>query len=245
MSVSNRESRPLSPCRPGAATYAGTASRRRRRPAQTPVAASPSPARTKGSNRRERTKKAIGRLAAREADRRAHGWKKPPPSWSSRFDFISLEDLRVQEHGPLSRRHHRQPGLQRRRQTRLEPERSSARRGRCSDVALTDKTAAAGVEFHAVNPAHTSQRCHVCGHSAAENRKSQAVFRCVRCGRRANADVNAASNILAAGRAVTGRGGTPTRSSTQRPRRNVNHQGRRVSDEPGNPTAFSRWRSQW
>lgn len=57
-----------------------------------------------------------------------------------------------------------------------------------------------------INPAFTSQTCSVCGHCAPDNRESQAVFRCVACGHQANADVNAASNI-AAGRAVTARGG--------------------------------------
>ena len=38
-------------------------------------------------------------------------------------------------------------------------------------------------------------------------RKSQAEFACTGCGHRDNADVNAANNILAAGLAVTGRGG--------------------------------------
>ena len=47
---------------------------------------------------------------------------------------------------------------------------------------------------------------HACGHVAAENRKSQAVFGCVACGHVAHADVNAALNILAAGRAVTAHG---------------------------------------
>lgn len=45
-----------------------------------------------------------------------------------------------------------------------------------------------------------------CRHVAAESRKSQALFRCVACGHKDNADVNAARNI-AAGRAVTARGG--------------------------------------
>ena len=46
-----------------------------------------------------------------------------------------------------------------------------------------------------------------CGHVAAENRESQAVFSCVACGHTAHADVNAAQNILAAGRAVAAQGG--------------------------------------
>ena len=44
--------------------------------------------------------------------------------------------------------------------------------------------------------------------STRENRKNQAVFKCVACGYTNNADVNAAKNIIAAGHAVTGRGGT-------------------------------------
>jgi putative transposase len=63
----------------------------------------------------------------------------------------------------------------------------------------------------AVMPTHTSQRCAVCGHTDAENRKSQAVFRCRACGHKANADVNAANNVLAAGLAVTARGGASRR----------------------------------
>lgn len=63
----------------------------------------------------------------------------------------------------------------------------------------------------AVNPANTSQRCHTCGHTAKENRENQAAFACVACKHTANADVNAARNILAAGLAVNGRGGNPDR----------------------------------
>jgi transposase len=59
---------------------------------------------------------------------------------------------------------------------------------------------------HKVNPAYTSQRCSACGHVAAESRESQALFRCVACTFTCNADENAARNI-AAGHAVTARGG--------------------------------------
>jgi putative transposase len=57
-----------------------------------------------------------------------------------------------------------------------------------------------------VRSAHTSQLCSACGHIAASSRESQALFRCVACGYTLNADVNAARNI-AAGHAVTARGG--------------------------------------
>jgi putative transposase len=54
------------------------------------------------------------------------------------------------------------------------------------------------------DPRFTSQQCHVCGHTAADNRDSQAVFRCKRCGHADHADANAARNILARGLAAIG-----------------------------------------
>ncbi|MGG8167804.1 transposase [Klebsiella aerogenes] len=59
-----------------------------------------------------------------------------------------------------------------------------------------------GGEVQVVNPAYTSQKCAGCGHTVKENRQSQAVFVCVACGYEANADINGARNILAAGHAV-------------------------------------------
>jgi IS605 OrfB family transposase len=60
---------------------------------------------------------------------------------------------------------------------------------------LTYKVRLAGVQLTLVNPRHTSQSCSACGHSAKENRKSQAEFVCVSCGHTLNADLNAAINI--------------------------------------------------
>lgn len=65
-----------------------------------------------------------------------------------------------------------------------------------------------GGQVLAVPPAYTSQRCACCGHTAKENRLSQSQFRCQVCGYTANADVNGARNILAAGHAVLACGGT-------------------------------------
>lgn len=53
----------------------------------------------------------------------------------------------------------------------------------------------AGVPFVEVPAAYTSQRCHQCGHTARENRESQAVFRCLACAWTGNADTNAAVNV--------------------------------------------------
>lgn len=67
---------------------------------------------------------------------------------------------------------------------------------------LRAKAESAGRVVIEVNPAYTSQRCSQCGHVAAGNRVTQARFRCQSCGHTANADVNAAINILRAGLAL-------------------------------------------
>jgi putative transposase len=53
-----------------------------------------------------------------------------------------------------------------------------------------------------VNPRFTSQTCSQCQHVAKDNRQTQSKFECVKCRYVANADFNAARNILAAGHAV-------------------------------------------
>lgn len=64
---------------------------------------------------------------------------------------------------------------------------------------LDYKAHLSGTQIIGVDPKNTSRRCHACGHTAAKNRKSQAVFACESCGHRANADTNAAANILERG----------------------------------------------
>ena len=64
---------------------------------------------------------------------------------------------------------------------------------------LRAKAEDAGRALIEVDPRHTSDRCEACGHAAKENRVTQAVFACRRCGHRAHADEHAARNILRAG----------------------------------------------
>lgn len=47
-----------------------------------------------------------------------------------------------------------------------------------------------------INPAFTSQRCNRCGFIHKDNRKTQCVFHCGKCGHTENADLNASKNIL-------------------------------------------------
>lgn len=61
---------------------------------------------------------------------------------------------------------------------------------------LAFKAECAGKRVQAVDPRYTSQRCHACGHTEKANRVSQSRFVCCNCGHTANADHNAALNIL-------------------------------------------------
>lgn len=61
---------------------------------------------------------------------------------------------------------------------------------------LAYKMAERGGALLEVNPANTSITCSACGVVDANSRKSQAAFVCLSCGHSANADTNAAINIL-------------------------------------------------
>ena len=52
-----------------------------------------------------------------------------------------------------------------------------------------------GITSDEVNPAYTSQTCSCCGYVDKRNRPSQGTFRCLWCGQRMHADVNATRNI--------------------------------------------------
>lgn len=60
---------------------------------------------------------------------------------------------------------------------------------------ISYKAKLAGIPVILVDPAYTSQRCYVCGHTERANRRSQAEFQCVECGYSNHADHNASLNI--------------------------------------------------
>ncbi|MET8102004.1 transposase [Streptomyces sp. NPDC005236] len=61
---------------------------------------------------------------------------------------------------------------------------------------LANKAESAGRSVIAVDPRNTSRTCPCCGHTAQENRITQAKFACTACGFAANADHVAATNVL-------------------------------------------------
>jgi putative transposase len=66
---------------------------------------------------------------------------------------------------------------------------------------LAYKATAAGVRLVAVDPRNTSRTCPACGHCGKANRPSQSRFLCQSCGFSGLADLVAAANIRARGRA--------------------------------------------
>jgi len=158
----------------------------------------------RGGNRRALIRSAIARLRAREADARRDWAEKLSTDLARRFDLIRVENLRVRDMTRSARGTTQDPGRGVRAKAGLN--RQILASGWGTLLERLEHKAPGRVEK--INPAFTSQRCSACGHVAGENRKSQAVFACTACNFACNADLNAAINI-AAGHAVTARGGSP------------------------------------
>jgi putative transposase len=166
----------------------------------------------RGSGRRRATRFAIAQLKARETDARKDWCEKVSTDLARRFDVIRVEDLRIADMTRSVKGTIAQPGRNVAAKAGLN--REIMRSGWGLLVRRLEDKAHGRVQK--VTPAYTSQQCSGCGHMAANNRKSQAVFACLACAMTLNADVNAARNI-AAGHAVTARGrpGLPERANRE------------------------------
>ena len=170
----------------------------------------------KGSKRRAATKHQVAVLCAREADRRKDWIEKTTTELVREFDLLVIENLKVKSMVRSAKGTIQSPGKNVKAKSGLNRSIHSQAWGMFRQR-LSDKAGAATspVEIIVINPAYTSQRCSGCGHTAKNNRESQEVFLCQSCAYTDNADVNAAKNILAAGLAVSGRGGaSPAKSTT-------------------------------
>jgi len=156
----------------------------------------------KGSNRRKRVMLAIANLRIRETDRRRDWAEKTSTELARQFDVIRVEDLKVQSMTRSAKGTIETPGRNVRQKAGLNRSILASAWGLLVRR-LEDK---APGRIEKINPAFTSQRCSACGYVDAKSRESQTAFHCTACGYACNADVNAAKNI-AAGRAVTARGG--------------------------------------
>ena len=153
------------------------------------------------SKRRRRTLSEFNALQGRIVRRRNDWIEKTTTSLAKENILVALEDLDVQAmtKRPKPRPDPDNPGHWLRNGARAKARLDRSILSNCWGRVMTrlrDKMAANGGRLVLVPPAYTSQACHKCGHVAKRNRESQAVFKCVECGYRANADVNAAMNIL-------------------------------------------------
>ncbi|EMK0577683.1 transposase [Escherichia coli] len=155
----------------------------------------------KFSNNWQKQKRKIQRLHSCTANIRRDYLHKVTTTVSKNHAMIVIEDLKVSNMSKSAAGTVSQPGRNVRAKSGLN--RSILDQGWYEmRRQLEYKQLWRGGQVLAVPPAYTSQRCACCGHTAKENRLSQSKFRCQVCGYTANADVNGARNILAAGHAV-------------------------------------------
>jgi putative transposase len=161
----------------------------------------------RGSNRRRRQVEKIVRLLRKIKNQRSNAAHQLSRQLVNNYDFIALEDLKITNmvRSPKGRPDPAQLGA-------YLPNGATKKAGLNRSIhdagwgqfvsLLTYKAESAGRSVVSVNPHYTSQTCAECQHVDAGNRVSQEDFRCRRCGHRDVADINAARNILRAGRAL-------------------------------------------
>lgn len=145
------------------------------------------------SRRRERARVQLAKRRRKLANVRRN-WHHHISSDLAGYGAVMIEDLQVRKMTASARGTRERPGRNARAKAGLN--RAILSTGWAALARLLDYKARRVVR---VPPQHTSQTCNRCGHVAAENRKTQAAFKCVACGHEANADVNAARNILRRG----------------------------------------------
>ena len=111
--------------------------------------------------------------------------------------FIAMEDLKLLNMTASAKGDADNPGKNVRAKAALNRAMLAAGLGMLRTMIIY-KVEERGGKVKLVNPKNTSRTCPKCGMVAAENRKREA-FKCVACGYEADADVNAAVNILTAG----------------------------------------------
>ena len=162
---------------------------------------------TLGSNRRQRQINEIVRLHSKMRNQRRNFAHQLSRQLVNEYDLIVLEDLRIAKmvRAPIPKPDSERPGKYlpngARRQAGLNRSILDAGWGQFASL-LSYKAEIAGRTVVSVNPRYTSQTCAECLHVDAENRVSREEFQCRRCRHRDFADINAARNILRAGRVL-------------------------------------------
>lgn len=152
----------------------------------------------KGSVRRTKARAKLSSTKAKAARVRKHFNHVQSARVANTYGTVIVEDLKTASMTRSARGSISQPGRHVRAKAGLN--RAILEQGWSQFASfLAYKLEAAGGLLIPVNPAYTSQTCASCGSVSKHHRKSQAVFQCDDCGHSANADTNAAINILKAG----------------------------------------------
>ncbi|MCK0509550.1 RNA-guided endonuclease InsQ/TnpB family protein [Aromatoleum buckelii] len=154
---------------------------------------------TKFSNNWKKAQARVQRIHSRIGNARRDYLHKATTTISQNHAMVCIEDLQVRNMSRSAAGSSEQPGKQVRaksglNKTILDQGWAEFRRQ------LDYKLAWNGGHLIAVPPRNTSRTCP-CGHVSADNRPTQARFRCVECGFEENADVVGAINVLRAGHA--------------------------------------------
>ena len=157
--------------------------------------------RKKGSRNRRKAVMALARFKAKIARRRKDRLHKITTAVAKNHGTVVIEDLRVSNMTKSAKGTMESPGVNVRQKAGLNRSMLDVAPGLFRTL-LDYKVAREGGELIAIDPRNTSRTCPQCGHVAAGNRPSRDQFRCERCGHEADADVNAAVNILAKGLAL-------------------------------------------
>jgi putative transposase len=153
----------------------------------------------KGSKKRQKAIKQVGRFHQKISDRRqAHQWKVANKIVSRNIDAIALEDLNIS-------------GMMRRASVKTDEKtgrflKNGQSRKKGLNRAISDASwgelilkieylaAKQGKVVIKVNPKYSSQKCRSCGHIDKSNRDGE-KFICVECGYHEHADIGAAKTI--------------------------------------------------
>lgn len=152
----------------------------------------------RGSNRRNAARRLLARTKAKAARLRIHWNHERTTEIAAAFGIVVIEALNIPNMTASAKGTVTEPGTRVRQKAGLNRVIRDNAWGQFETL-LSYKVAANGGELRKINPAYTSQKCSSCGTIDEGNRKSQAGFHCGHCGHTANADTNAARNILMAG----------------------------------------------
>jgi len=155
---------------------------------------------TKFSHNWKRAKARVQHIHARIGNARRDYLHKTTTAISQNHAMVCIEDLQVRNMSRSAAGSTETPGTNVRAKSGLN--RSILDQGWFEFRRQLDyKLAWNGGWLVAVPPHNTSRTCPCCGHVSADNRQTQAQFRCVECGFEEHADVVGAINILRAGHA--------------------------------------------